>query len=93
MAENCNIIEFLSDKSYVTFDSDIQTSSTELYGGYFHWCSENALTALKQDTFVSWLKSNEKRYGIKYVYHVPSKNGGHVRGFKGICTKYKTILI
>lgn len=93
MAENCNIIEFLSDKSYVTFDSDIQTSSTELYGGYFHWCAENALTALKQDTFVSWLKSNEKRYGIKYVYHVPNKNGGHVRGFKGICTKYKTILI
>ena len=93
MAENCNIIEFLSDTSYVTFDSDIQTSSTELYGGYFHWCAENALTALKQDTFVSWLKSNEKRYGIKYVYHVPNKNGGHVRGFKGIYTKYKTILI
>lgn len=93
MAENCNIIEFLSDKNYVTFDSTIQTSSTELYGGYFHWCSENALSALKQDTFVSWLKSNEKRYGIKYVYHVPNKNGGHVRGFRGISTKYKPILI
>jgi len=93
MTENCNIIEFLSDKSYVTFDSDIQTSSTELYGGYFHWCSENAITALKQDTFISWLKSNEKRYNIKYTYHVPNRNGGHVRGFKGIKTKWKPILI
>lgn len=92
MAENCNIIEFLSDISYVTFGSDIQTSSTDLYAGYVHWCAENALTALRQDTFVGWLKSNERKYNIKYVYHVPGRNGGHVRGFRGIKTKFVPIV-
>lgn len=93
MAENCNIIEFLSDISYVTFGSDIQTSSTDLYAGYVHWCAENALTALRQDTFVGWLKSNERKYNIKYVYHVPGRNGGHVRGFRGIKTKFVPIVV
>lgn len=92
MAENCNIIEFLSDESYVTFGSDIQTSSTDLYAGYVHWCAENALTALRQDTFVGWLKSNERKYNIKYVYHVPGRNGRHVRGFRGIKTKFVPIV-
>lgn len=92
MAENCNIIEFLSDESYVTFGSDIQTSSIDLYAGYVHWCAENALTALRQDTFVGWLKSNERKYNIKYVYHVPGRNGGHVRGFRGIKTKFVPIV-
>lgn len=92
MAENCNIIEFLSDTSYVSFGSDIQTSSTDLYAGYVHWCAENALTALRQDTFVGWLKSNERKYNIKYVYHVPGRNGGHVRGFRGIKTKFVPIV-
>lgn len=92
MAENCNIIEYLADTSYITFAPDAQTSSTDLYGGYSHWCSENALTALRQETFIGWIKSNERRYNIKYVYHVPGRNGGHVRGFRGIRTSYIPIV-
>ena len=92
MAENCNIIEYLADTSYISFVTDAQTSSTDLYGGYSRWCSENALTALRQETFIGWLKSNERRYNIKYVYHVPGRNGGHVRGFRGIRTSYIPIV-
>ena len=92
MADNCNIIEYLADKRYISFPEDAQTSSTDLYGGYFHWCSENALTALRQETFIGWLRNNERRYNIRYVYHVPSRNGGHVRGFKGIKTSYVPIV-
>lgn len=92
MADNCNIIEYLADEKYISFSEDAQSSSTDLYGGYFHWCSENALTALRQETFIGWLRTNERRYNIRYVYHVPSRNGGHVRGFKGIKTSYVPIV-
>ena len=92
MADNCNIIEYLADTRYISFSEDAQASSTDLYGGYYRWCTENALTALRQETFIGWLKSNERRYNIKYVYHVPSRNGGHVRGFKGIKTSYVPIV-
>lgn len=92
MADNCNIIEYLADERYIYFSEDAQSSSTDLYGGYFHWCSENALTALRQETFIGWLRTNERRYSIRYVYHVPSRNGGHVRGFKGIKTSYVPIV-
>ncbi len=92
MRENCNIIEFLNDESYVFFGDSLQTSSTELYGGYVHWCSGNALTPLKQETFIGWLKTNADKYGIKYVYHVPKNDGGHVKGFRGIISKYKAFI-
>lgn len=92
MADNCNIIDYLADTRYISFSEDAQASSTDLYGGYYRWCAENALTALRQETFIGWLKSNERRYNIRYVYHVPSRNGGHVRGFKGIKTSYVPIV-
>ena len=92
MADNCNIIEYLADTRYISFSEDAQASSTDLYCGYYRWCAENALTALRQETFIGWLKSNERRYSIRYVYHVPSRNGGHVRGFKGIKTSYVPIV-
>jgi putative DNA primase/helicase len=92
MADNCNIIEFLADDSYIRFGADLQASCNDLYGGYFQWCSRNALTALKRETFVNWLRNNETKYSIKYSYHVPSHDGGHVRGFKGIHTSYVPIV-
>ncbi len=88
MADNCNIIEFLKDEEFVTFGSVHQVSCTDLYGGYVHWCSRNALTALKRDTFVSWLHSNEAKYGIRYDTNVLDARNHRVRGFKGIRTNY-----
>ena len=92
MSENCNIIDFLADESYVTFGADIKTSSTELYGGYFQWCSMNGLTALKSDSFTKWLKENAEKYKIKYDYNVVNREGRRVRGFKGIKTCYVSIV-
>ncbi|MCM1329532.1 MAG: DUF5906 domain-containing protein [Ruminococcus sp.] len=92
MSENCNIIEFLADESYVEFANDFQTSSTEFYGGYVHWCGQNGLTALKQETFIGWLKTNSEKYKIKYDYNVINREGRRVRGFKGIKTCYVSIV-
>ncbi len=93
MKENCNIIEFLSDKSFVFFGENLQTSSIELYGGYVQWCSQNGLTSMKRDSFTSWLKSNSKKYGIKYDCNIINRENRRVRGFKGIKTYYASIVI
>lgn len=93
MNENCNIIEFLSDKSFVFFGENLQTSSIELYGGYVQWCSQNGLTSVKRDSFTSWLKSNSKKYGIKYDCNIINRENRRVRGFKGIKTCYASIVI
>ena len=57
MADNCNIIEFLSNKGYIEFGTDFRESTTNLYSGYIDWCHKNLLTELKKDTFSSWLNS------------------------------------
>lgn len=93
MADNCNIIEFLKDEAFIKFGADFEASGVDLYGGYVLWCSRNALTALKKDTFIAWLHSNEEKYGIKYDTHIKNRNNERVRGFKGIRTSYVPILL
>lgn len=83
MSENCNIIDFLSDPAAISFDGG-QISSMELYSVYTDWCNINALTPIKRDTFIGWLKSNQERYAIKYECNIKS-NGRRVRGFTGLC--------
>ncbi len=93
MADNCNIIEFLKDETFIRFGADFEASGVDLYGGYVLWCSRNALTALKKDTFIAWLHSNEEKYGIKYDTHIKNRNNERVRGFRGIHTSYVPILL
>lgn len=93
MADNCNIIEFLNDESFIIFGAEYQSSSADLYGGYALWCGRNALTPLKKDTFVSWLHSNEEKYSIKYDTNIINRNNQRVRGFKGIRTSYVPIVV
>ncbi len=88
LSDSCNIIDFLQDDQIVAFGSDLQTSCTELYAGYCFWCRRNGMTEMKRDSFIGWLKNNESRFNIKYDFHITNKDGGRVRGFKGIKTKY-----
>ena len=79
--DNCNIIEFLST---VSFSETAEVSSTILYGAYSWWCDVNALTAIKRDPFITWLKANQQKHKIRYSSHITTADGGCVRGFKGI---------
>ena len=87
MQDNCNITEFLEDTDRIQYGDNLKVTSSALYGSYCSWCEDNALTALKRETFVSWLKQNEEVYQIKYDCNIPSGRS-HVRGFKGIAVKY-----
>ncbi len=88
MQDNCNITEFLEDTDRVQYGEKLRVASSALYDSYYHWCEDNALTALKRETFVSWLRQNEAAYHIKYDLNIPS-GSSHVRGFKGIALKFK----
>lgn len=81
LADNCNIIEFLGEA--VGFDKGKAVSSRLLYSVYADWCEENGLTALKRDSFISWLRSNEGDYPFRHGNNVYSE-GKRVRGFEGI---------
>lgn len=87
MQDSCNIMDFLADKSIAEFGEKLETSSVRLYGKYERWCSENALTVIRRETFISWLKQNENRYGIRYSTNITGESGKRVRGFKGISIK------
>ena len=83
MADNCNVIDFLKDANTVMFGEDRQISSMALYDAYTDWCELNALTPLKRDTFINWIKTNQSKYGIRYDCNV-MYNGHRVRGFYGL---------
>ena len=91
--ENCNIAEYLTDGDYISFGDTFSATSNDLYGGYSQWCGMNGLTALRQDTFTSWLKSNSERYRIRYSTNIMNRDNCHVRGFKGIRTAYIPIIL
>ena len=92
MADNCNIIEFLSDKGYIEFGTDFQESTTNLYSGYIDWCHKNLLTELKKDTFSSWLKANSEKYNIRFSTHIKTDNR-EVRGYRGIRSRFRNIIL
>lgn len=83
MQDNCNITEFLEDADRVMYGENYRVTSSKLYDCYTRWCEDNALTSLKRDTFITWLKQNEDEFHIKYSTHIPN-DGKNVRGFTGI---------
>ena len=83
MQDNCNITEFLEDTDRVIYGENYRITSSKLYDCYTRWCEDNALTSLKRDTFITWVKQNEEEFHIKYSTHIPN-DGKNVRGFTGI---------
>ena len=71
------------------YGESYRVTSSALYDCYLRWCEDNALNALKRESFVTWLRQNEGDFHIKYSYHIQSE-GKHVRGFTGIAVNYST---
>jgi putative DNA primase/helicase len=93
MADNCNIPEFLSDKNYVAFGSQYETSTQALYAGYVDWCHKNLMTIIKQGAFCSWLKCNAEKLNITASNHIRIDSLHEVRGYKGVQTSFKQIIL
>lgn len=83
--ENCNVIRFLTDESFVIVD-DLHYCITceNLMMLYEYWCRMNAETPLKRTSVINYLKSNSDKYGIRYNFNVINDRGKRVRGFDGM---------
>lgn len=87
MQDSCNIPEYLADGSRVIYGEKLCVTSSALYDSYYKWCEDNALTALKRETFISWIKQNEDKLNVHYSTNIAS-GGKNVRGFKGIALTF-----
>ncbi len=87
MQDNCNITEFLEDTDRVMYGKTLCVTSSALYDSYSRWCEDNALTALKRETFISWIKQNEDKLKVHYSTNIAS-NGKNVRGFFGLALTF-----
>jgi putative DNA primase/helicase len=87
--DSCNVIEFLEDTDRIIRGENLSVSSHELYTCYYSWCEDNALLAMKSQSFSAWLKENAETANVNFSYHV-KYNGHRVRGFTGIAVKHST---
>lgn len=90
MEDSCNIISFLKDTQYVKYDSSLECSTADLYGGYIHWCCVNSMNSMKKEGFNLWLKQNHSKYNIEYSNNVQSHGSSKkARGYRGIDITYR----
>lgn len=89
VSENCNVFDFMADEGAIVYGESYSVTCSDFYAIYEWWCRDNALTALKRDSFISILKANEPKFGISYDFNVLNDKGKRVRGFKGVKTCYK----
>ena len=82
--DSFNLLAFLKDADWVTFDRNGSVTSRELYAGYQQWCSVNGEEPLAQRTVSSYLKSNAKQLDIRASEHMVNRTGIRARGYKGI---------
>lgn len=84
MADGNNIVEFMKSEGYFRFKADCEASSKDFYMVYKQWCSDNALYALSERSFCSYLKQHANLYNLEATNNVHIGGGKRVRGFWGI---------
>lgn len=87
VADDCNIALFLEDNSIIEFGNEFKISSDELYTAYSLWTLKKQIEADNSQNFTRWLKTNSMKYHIKYDCNVPTNDGKHSRGFRGLRIK------
>lgn len=84
VSDGNNVVEFLQSKGYLTFFSEAEASTTELYQAYKLWCEDNAYTPLSQRSFSLHLTENQEACQIRASNNIYLKGGRRVRGYIGI---------
>ena len=84
VSDGNNLVEFMQSKGYITFFSEAEASTTELYQVYKLWCEDNAYTPLSQRSFSLHLTENQEAYQIRASNNVYLNGGRRVRGYIGV---------
>lgn len=84
VAQSDNVISFLKSRGYIVLDRDSSASIRQLYRCYCQWCQDNSLPALSSRSFGESLQIRGTPLGLRYTTNVPTPQGRHVRGYRGI---------
>lgn len=84
--ENDSVLCFLEECADIIISEEQQSHSYNLYLTYSDFCEYNALTPLKQKSFIIALKSKGKSQKIAYDTHI-TIDGERRRGFTGVGIK------
>lgn len=89
--ENDSVYMFLTECDGITIGQGLKAHSSALVIAYQKFCDDNALTPLKERSFLAALKSKGKQFGITkpdYPFELPRERGKKsARGFEGISVK------
>lgn len=88
VSDGNNVVEFMQSKGYITFFSEAEASTKELYAAYKLWCDDNLLKPLSCSSFSRHLNENQELYHIRYSNNIYI-NGRRVRGYIGIEPDHK----
>ena len=84
VSDGNNVVEFLQSEGYITYFSEAEASTTELYQAYKLWCEDNAYAPLSQRSFSLHLTENQEACQIRASNNIYLKGGRRVRGYIGI---------
>ena len=84
VSDGNNVVEFLQSEGYITYFSEAEASTTELYQAYKLWCEDNAYTPLSQRSFSLHLTENQEACQIRASNNIYLQGGRRVRGYIGI---------
>ena len=88
--ENCNVLLFLDDPEWVSFDPEGEATSADLFLSYDMWCRDNGFSVISRKSFFKELaRLGRHRDGTGTVLresnHIwDGSTGRKVRGYKGI---------
>ena len=83
LRDGMNVVEFLNDPDWITFDPRLRVSSADLYEKYYEWAIANAFQPMKKDTVIGWIKQRADELGGKYTAGIKDDKR-KVRGFIGV---------
>ena len=78
---------FFQEPEDICFDPDGSISSARLYAIYRHWCREKGIVEQTERTFSLFVKKNAASYRLVYSMNIPTPDGKHIRGYRGIREK------
>lgn len=95
--ENDSVYLFLTECEGIQKGKGLQAHSASIFTAYQKFCSDNALTALKERNFLNSLKSKGREFNIEkvdYPFELQTKAGKKkARGFDGISVNDSYIFI
>ena len=84
VSDGNNVVDFMQSKGYITFFSEAESSTRELYAAYKLWCEDNAFNPLSSTSFSRYLNENQDVYHIRASNNIYIHGKRRVRGYVGI---------